>query len=373
MTDKASNTIGISTPIGRWAGIGPYYAMFPLDFSFHVVEQYSKPGDAILDPFAGRASSIYAAAALQRSGIGIEINPVGWLYGRVKLKPASKPRVIARIGELGQLASSVDQGTLDNLPEFFAVCYSSKVLRYLITARKELRWKQSTVDATVMAFLLIYLHGKQNQALSNQMRQGKSMSPDYSVRWWKNRDLTPPELDPVQFLNKRVEWRYAKGVPSLGQGCIHLGDSTIVLNRLARKRSEVPQRSFHLMFTSPPYYAITNYHYDQWLRLWMLGGPEHPTKALGIWQKKFESKIAYADLLKKVFEGCAKLLSDSATVYVRTDARDFTYKTTIRILKEVFPEKEVTIIPQPFTKSTQTALFGDKSQKPGEIDIILRP
>lgn len=30
--------------------------------------------------------------------------------------------------------------------------------------------------------------------------------------------------------------------------------------------------------TSPPYFDTTNFEEDQWLRLWFLGGPPHPTR-----------------------------------------------------------------------------------------------
>ena len=66
---------GHSTAEARWARFGPYYAMFPIDFAFNVVDKYSKPGDKILDPFSGRGSSIYAGSILGRESIGIEINP----------------------------------------------------------------------------------------------------------------------------------------------------------------------------------------------------------------------------------------------------------------------------------------------------------
>jgi len=346
--------------------------MFPREFAFKVVEAYSKAGDAVLDPFAGRASSIYAAAAMQRAGCGIEINPVGWLYGFVKLKPASKTHVLARIKILGDMASSVKQEELDALPEFFSVCYSTDVLRYLLAARDALRWKTSIVDATIMALILVCLHGRRDISLSNQMRQGKAMSPDYSIRWWKDKQLTPPEIDPVEFLTQRVKWRYAKGIPNLKNGKVILGDSTFLISRLAKKVSCGDQKPFNLLFTSPPYYRLTNYHYDQWLRLWMLGGPERPIWISEKWQNRFESKTAYRELLQKVFRGCAEIMESRATIYVRTDARQFTRETTIEILRDIFPQKSIEIVSQPFSKDTQTALFGDKSKKPGEIDIIMQ-
>jgi len=84
---------GRSSAESRWARFGPYYAMFPMDFACEVVSTYSQPGDFVLDPFAGRGSSLFAAAALKRSALGIEINPVGWLYSKVKLFPAAKGEV----------------------------------------------------------------------------------------------------------------------------------------------------------------------------------------------------------------------------------------------------------------------------------------
>ena len=47
---------GHKTAESRWARFGPYYAMFPVDFAFEVVEKYSKEGvhkgmrGIILDP-----------------------------------------------------------------------------------------------------------------------------------------------------------------------------------------------------------------------------------------------------------------------------------------------------------------------------------
>lgn len=347
--------------------------MFPSEFAFEAVAEFCPPGGAVLDPFAGRASSIYAAAALGRSGYGIEINPVGWLYGRVKLKPAKKPGVVARNQHIGHLAMAIDQEQLNALPTFFSSCYAPRVLRYLLAARDALRWRTSVVDATLMAIILVHLHGKRSQSLSNQMRQGKAMSPDYSVRWWHDRKMTPPDMDPVEFLRARMDWRYEKGVPTLADATVKLGDSFVHLPRMASRVSCGEVKRFNLLFTSPPYYSVTNYHYDQWLRLWMLGGESRPVRPSGPWRRKFESQAAYRTLMERVFSESAKLLEDSATVYVRTDARPFTYETTLAALRDSFPDKRLTIVPRPFSKQTQTALFGDKAQKPGEIDIILRP
>jgi len=365
------SALGLHTAVGRWAGLGPYYAMFPVDFAFDVVGKFTRPGDAVLDPFAGRASSVYAAAAGGRSGVGIEINPVGWLYGRVKLAPAPKWRVLGRLEHLGKSALSADVALPEETRDFFRLCYSHEVLKFLTVCRNTLMWRQSKVDATLMAIILVYLHGKKPQSLSNQMRQGKAMSPAYSVRWWRENALEPPELDPVEFLRRRIEWRYAKGIPDCAPSKVILGDSAIVVERLSRMVSSRKMRRFNFMFTSPPYAGVTNYHSDQWLRLWMLGGPPGPKSGEGFSRGRFYARDQYLSLLTKVFVGCAALLRKDATVYVRSDARPCTAEATLNALKAAFPRKAVDVRSAPYPRQTQTALFGDHSAKPGEIDIVL--
>lgn len=346
--------------------------MFPVDFAYQVVQRYSEQGDGVLDPFAGRATGVFAAAATGRRAVGIEINPVGWLYGSVKLRPAAKRGVLARLEELGQLARGDWKDHLETLPEFFRWCYAYRVRRFLVAARHELRWRESRVDATVMALLLTYLHGKHGAALSNQMRDGKAMSPDYAVRWWRERELRPESLDPVTFMRQRIEWRYKKGIPNCAASEVRLGDCVHVLRRIQHDVKSGGRRPFRLLFTSPPYCGVTNYHYDQWLRLWMLGGQSTPRRMSGAWTRKFESRTDYARLIDLAFGACSEVMARNAIIYVRTDAREFTLDTTLASLRKHFPSHRVRTHYRPIGRRTQTALFGDRARKPGEVDIILR-
>jgi hypothetical protein len=348
----------------RWGALGPYYAMFPLDFAVATIRDYSSPGEGILDPFCGRGSTVYAASVLGRRSYGIEISPVGWLYSSVKLRPAPQDSVLLRLREIGDEAAK-HKGLADSLPTFFQHCFSRKVLSFLAEARQSLQWRINRVDATLMAVLLVYLHGKRSASLSNQMRQSRAMSPQYSVRWWKRKKLEPPQIDPFSFLDTRIRWRYRKGNPRLKGGRVLFGDSEVVLPRLR------PAKPFSLLFTSPPYCDVANYHYDQWLRLWMLGGPPHPKYSFGEHKSKFASLVKYRSLLENVFRFSATHLTRNAVVYVRTDARERTYQCTRDALAKAFRGRRIVEISRPFVRPTQTALFGDKRRKPGEIDLII--
>ena len=94
-------------------------------------------------------------------GVGIEINPVGWLYGRVKLAPAPREDVLCRLEALKPLAAAVDEDHTRTLPPFFHLCYAPGVLRFLVAARGALRWQYDQIDATLMALILVLRSSKQ--------------------------------------------------------------------------------------------------------------------------------------------------------------------------------------------------------------------
>jgi len=356
--------------IGRWVGIGPYYAMFPTAFAERVILEYTDPGHVVLDPFSGRGTAVFAAGAHDRHGIGVEINPVGYVYTRAKLRPAHPAAVERRIAELAGNAWRFRKAA-DDLPEFFHHCYAPAVREFLLTARNWLDWRKSHIDCTVAALLLVHLHGKRTDSFSNQMRQTKAMSPPYAVRWWTDKRFVPPDLDPVGFLRKKLAWRYAKGRPRLRESRVFLGDSVSRLGHVTKTLSALGNKRVYLLLTSPPYCGITNYHYDQWLRLWLLRGPNVPTVPTGPHQGKFVDRKAYADMLETVFVSAAGLMDPAGVIYVRTDHRAPTLQATIHALQTAFPKKHMRKLRRPSPRRTQTDLFGGKSGNEGEVDLVL--
>lgn len=362
---------GYRTAEARWARFGPYYAMFPLDFAFEVVKKYSKKGDFIIDPFAGRGSSVYAGSVLGRASLGIEINPVGWLYGSVKLNPADESDVNDRLLEIYSKRNYYNRA-IERMHIFYRMCYCDEVLKFLLSARNNLDWRNNNVDATLMSILAVYLHGKLGEGLSNQMRMTKAMGMNYSVKWWKQNKMTkPPNINPVEFIMKKIKWRYEKGKPNTVESHILFGDSTAELGGIV-ERAKHNDITFSLLFTSPPYCDLTDYHNDQWLRLWLLGGSEVPEYANREKHKgRFSSKTDYYELLDSVFGHCSKIMAEQSTIYVRTDKRDYTFETTKEILKRHYPDYKYRSQKALFTTRTQTEIMGNTSNEDGEIDIIL--
>ncbi len=65
---------------------------------------------------AGRATSIYSASIQGRFGIGIELNPIGWVYGKTKLHPATQDSVEKKLVEISDKANNYTR-VANELPE----------------------------------------------------------------------------------------------------------------------------------------------------------------------------------------------------------------------------------------------------------------
>ena len=362
------------TAESRWAGIGPYYAMFPPEFADEVVQQHSRPGDLVLDPFAGRGTSLFSACTAGRPAVGVEISPVGFVYAAAKLRPAPKYEVLKSLNYVAERSVAFGRRA-ECLPDFYHYCYSPHVRRFLLAARSLLDWRSSRADRTLMAIILVSLHGKRAYSLSNQMRQSTSMWPSYCVKWWREKALSPRNLDPVEFLHRRITWRYAKGIPGAQSGQAVLGDSRTELVRLHSHVAAGKQKRANLLFTSPPYCNVTNYYTDQWLRMWMLGGPNLPSASAGDrYGNKLANQTTYRQLLEVVFTRARPVLAEDATIYVRSDARPATHTPTLEVLRRVFPNKVLTLLDRPLTPERQTKPYsrgGAPRRANCEVDMVL--
>ena len=185
--------------------------------------------------------------------------------------------------------------------------------------------------------------------------------------------VNPPQINPYEYMLGRINWRYRKGIPQAGNNSVILGDSTMELNNVPNLLKGNDEK-VSLLFTSPPYCAITDYYADQWLRLWLLGGSEKLVYSKEKYKGRFDKQDEYYELLDTVFSKCTELMSDDAIICVRTDARKFTLDTTLAVLKKNFPDYSISKRVSKLKKDSmsQTALYGNKSSKSAEVDIIMK-
>src|SRR6266568_151678 len=64
-----------------------YPARFSPQFARASIEAFTRPGDVVLDPFMGEATTLVEARALARTGLGLDINELSCFVARAKTTP----------------------------------------------------------------------------------------------------------------------------------------------------------------------------------------------------------------------------------------------------------------------------------------------
>jgi hypothetical protein len=300
-------------PRHRFHSICPYFAMFPETFVRRNLLAWSKRGDLVLDPFCGRGTAVLESLLNGRRAIGCDTNPVAFCLSRAKARPPELPDILDRLTALqsGYAGDEIAAEELSN--EFFGLCFHERTLREILYLKDALDWRADATDCFIAALVLGCLHGESHRTdlcMSNRMPRTISTKPSYSVRWWRQHGCVPPERDAFSILRKAARYRYASPLPPL-TGRVVQGDARKASSLLRAYRDRVK-----LVVTSPPYLDITDYHEDQWLRLWFLGGPNKP-RTRQCADDRHRRVDPYWQFLSEAWAGIVPLLHNSCQVVVR--------------------------------------------------------
>jgi hypothetical protein len=294
----------------------PYFAMFPEDFVARHILAFTKPGDVVFDPFCGRGTTVFQSLLMNRPAAGMDINPVAACVAGAKADPPSLVAVLERI-EILEREFARRRKKRDAPTQFFSRCFHGETLQQILFLRERLSWQSNKVDRFIAALTLGALHGESHKSplyLSNRMPRTISTKPEYSVRWWDERELNPPARDTFVVIRELARFRFNEGPPRL-VGTVRMGDSRSAKSRFKKLTGKVK-----LVVTSPPYLDVTDYAEDQWLRLWFLGGASVPVRRR-FRDDRLTNKEAYWQFLSRIWNGISPLLSAQSRVVVRIGGR----------------------------------------------------
>ncbi len=357
----------------------PYFAMFPEEFVRAHVEAYTKPGEYVLDPFSGRGTTILESLLLGRNAVAVDINPVAYCISKAKAELPSLKSVQTRLDNLKAEWTSANPipwvQLRDQMDNFFHRAFFHSTLLELLFLRRELKWKSDTVDRFIAALVLGSLHGERDKSpsyFSNQMPRTISTKPNYSLKYWQRHKLWPHKRDVFGILRSRAEYRLSDVCPTL-DGRVEMIDARRVSETFPDMKGRVK-----LVITSPPYFNVTNYEEDQWLRLWFLGYAPKPTYGTISKDDRHDNKKQYWNFLKAVWLGIAPLMTEDGIFVCRIGAKDIDRARLTRGINTsigcVFPNAEM--IGRPIIskiKNRQTEAFCPNSVGCSyETDYIFR-
>jgi site-specific DNA-methyltransferase (adenine-specific) len=315
-----------------------YLASFPASLAHAFIARYSRPGDVVFDPFAGRGTTPLQACAEGRIGVGGDLNPFAHLLTAAKLEAPSRGDAATRLtalrlgwagGSAGweRLAAAVvrdptrapvptagsgrgpDAGT-EPVPAEVALAFHRRTLAQLLFIRSSLDLERP-VDRFLAAATSGILHGKSPSYLSTIMPNTFSMAPRYVRDFAARTGFVPPERDAFDCLAAKVRRLYRQ-LPPGAPGVSLLADAREVMSlaRAELRRRGLPDRA-RLVLTSPPYLRVVKYGYYNWLRTWFLG---FDAKAIDAQLDDAHHREPYIAFLREVLANLRAGLTDDAIV-----------------------------------------------------------
>ncbi len=351
--------------------------MFPPLFVREHLLAHTKRGDLVLDGFSGRGTTLLESLLNDRQAIACDINPVAYCISAAKANPPSLIELLREIEKLELRYRRRSKERLEferrKLPQFFRRAFYPETLRQVLFLRSTLDWRRTKLHRFLSALVLGHLHGELNRSrnyLSNQMPHSISPKRSYSLEYWRRHNLWPPRREVFELLGHRAAFRLAHGTPRLK------GKAACCDIRQAGRVFGNYRGTVAAIITSPPYFDVTKFEEDQWLRLWFLGGPPRPTYNRLSRDDRHRSLRTYWQFLADAWRGVKPLLKRKAVMVCRIGARaiepDELTSNLTRSLRSVWPRvlplahPVVTPLPSSQAKTLSPKAVGCRF----EIDLV---
>jgi|ERR1019366_2797040 hypothetical protein len=343
----------------RFHSMCPYFAMFPESFAERWIKRLTRPGDTVLDPFSGRGTTALTALLNGRNAVACDVNDVAFCLTRAKTSAPTVRSLLRRIDQLeSEFRFSARTQPASDHTDFFQSCFSARTLAQLSYLRASLQWRKRRTDTMVGALLLGILHGETSPSskyLSNQMPRTISTKPAYSLRFWRRHNLKPPDKDVFATLKDVALYRYESPRPVGSAHIIHGDMRKLPFDLSLRKTRPV------CAITSPPYLNVTNFEEDQWLRLWLLGGPPAPTRGRLSRDDRHLRPDAYWQFIADMWRSLGAVVAENGHVVVRIGSRSMETDAVKRALtaSSRFSGRKISLVSSRVTeiKKRQTDAF----------------
>lgn len=252
---------------------------------------------------------MFAARLRGLPSVGIDSSKVAAAISTAK-------HVFVQPEDIISLCNSIIDGIdIADVPEgaFWETCYDHETLVQIVKIRSALLEHCETgAEIALRALMLGVLHGPRRvrtaSYLSNQMPRTYSTKPDYSVRYWKSRDLRPPQVSVRELVERRAKFVFSH-IPNKVPGSVMLRDSRHPIDHR-------PDGGFSWVITSPPYLGMVTYKQDQWLRDWFMGGSDRVDYTKG-GQISRVSVNEFVNDLAKVWRNVSRVCASNARLVVR--------------------------------------------------------
>jgi SAM-dependent methyltransferase len=239
--------------------LSPYIGKIKSSIAGELVERFSKPGDLVVDPFAGAGTIPFEAALRGRRALGADISPYARILSKAKLSPPPSLDAALSLAERAlQEAAQLPTPDLRVVPAWVRRFYHPDTLREALNFASICR---RPGNEFLMACLLGILHHQRPGFLSYP---SSHLVPYLRDRKYPRHQF--PEMYAYRELRPRL---LAKVRRSYKRFVSPRGSAVVGFKQTAVQNVVMPTR-FGALITSPPYMNALDYGRDNRLRLWFI-------------------------------------------------------------------------------------------------------
>ena len=281
--------------------IGPYSGSFPPELVHYFLYKYSDPNDIILDPFSGRGTTSLQSVLNNRKTVANDANPLAFTYTFSKLFPIDSKHTERMLEKVpfhdDTFLTALESKKKEELLSYF----HEDTLRELQILKNYLIANDSVEAKYIQSLLVGTLCGNRISNLSVTMSALICFSAKY-MRGWSDKNRIFPEY-------REVKPRLISKAERLEKDGLTFRKDSIVLQQDASNMYSVEDSSIDCIITSPPYFNVINYAYDNRLRLWILG---HDHKAVQKNLCQTSSIPKYTDFITSSIQEMYRVLKDDS-------------------------------------------------------------
>ncbi len=247
-----------------------YRACFKPQLPRFFIENLTKTGDYVYDPFSGRGTTIIEAALLDRQIIGNDINPLAKILSEGRL-------LIPDLSELRRYLDIVPINYSFKADIDLSMFYHPKTESEIVSLKNYILEKEknnalNNLDKWIRMVATNRLTGHSKGFFSvYSMPPNQAVTQDRQTIINKKLNQTPDYRNVKELILLKSKALIKDISIYQKQSLDKIYKTAIFLNNDARKTPEVPDNFVQLTVTSPPFLDIVHYANDNWLRCWFNG------------------------------------------------------------------------------------------------------
>ena len=239
-----------------------YRACYKPQLPRFFIDIFTKKGDIIFDPFAGRGTTLIEAALMGRNIVSNDVNPLSAILTKPRLKIPSIDEISNRLDEIDFEPLEADM----DLSMFF----DKKTEHEIVSLKNKLA--NSDVDNWIRMVSTNRLTGHSAGFFSGYTLPPNQATSQKSQNSINDRlGIFPPYKNTKEIILK-ISKSLLRNINSKLRSDLRKISSSAVFSSLdSRRTSHISDNSINLTVTSPPFLNIVRYADDNWLRCWFNG------------------------------------------------------------------------------------------------------